>query len=230
MNAQSAYQAEEDRLESAVKDIETQLKGIGPRYTGDDFTEQMLDQQREERKRRLEIATRKLIWTDRLSGGGLGSVQAALYWQAASARSGSDDLLVIVWRAPAASLFYSFSGGEAPVSYASPDGDIGGTVHLKRNLMVRREELLRLVDSFVRGQEDGAVTDEFLLFRLGESKDNKLRISSRRFSRSRIRLFARTKISHCSFRASRAREKRRWRCIGLRSCSISMRTASARSG
>ena len=158
------------------KDIETQLKGIGPRYTGDDFTEQMLDQQREERKRRLEIASKEAYF-GRIDFQEEGWDQSKPLYigKAGVARSGSDDLLVIDWRAPAASLFYSFSGGEAPVSYASPDGDIGGTVHLKRNLMVRREELLRLVDSFVRGQEDGAVTDEFLLFRLGESKDNKLR-------------------------------------------------------
>lgn len=176
MSAQSAYQEEETRLASAVKDIEVQLRGIGPRYTGDDFTEQMLDLQREERERRLELA-RKEAYFGRIDFQEEGKADPSPLYigKAGVARSGSDELLVIDWRAPVASLFYSFSGGEAPVNYVSPDGEIEGTVHLKRNLMVRREELLRLVDSFVRGQEDDAVTDEFLLYRLGESKDNKLR-------------------------------------------------------
>ncbi|QGG56564.1 UvrD-helicase domain-containing protein [Paenibacillus sp. FSL W8-1187] len=176
MSAQSAYQAEETRLAEAVEDIKGQLGGIGPRYTGDDFTEQMLDLQREERRQRLEIA-RKEAYFGRIDFQEEGKpAPLPLYiGKAGVARAGSDELLVIDWRAPVASLFYSFSGGEAPVTYDSPDGEIGGTVHLKRNLMVRQKELLRLVDSFVRGQEEDAVTDEFLLYRLGESKDNKLR-------------------------------------------------------
>ncbi|SDT48392.1 ATP-dependent DNA helicase, Rep family [Paenibacillaceae bacterium GAS479] len=176
MNAQSAYQAEEARLEDVVKDIRTQLGSIGPRYTGDDFTEQMLDLQQEERRQRLELA-RKEAYFGRIDFQEEGkSEPKPLYiGKAGVARSASNDLLVIDWRAPVSSLFYSFSGGEAPVSYESPDGEIGGKVHLKRNLMVRKQELLRLVDSFVSGQEEDAVTDDFLLFRLGESKDNKLR-------------------------------------------------------
>lgn len=176
MSAQSAYQAEEARLEEAVEDIKRQIGGIGPRYTGDDFTEQMLDLQQEERRQRLEIAQKEAYFgrIDFQEDGR--ELPLPLYiGKAGVGRSGSNDLLVVDWRAPVASLFYSFSGGEAPVSYDSPDGEIGGTVHLKRNLMVRQTELLRLVDSFVRGQEEDAVTDEFLLFRLGESKDNKLR-------------------------------------------------------
>ena len=95
--------------------------------------------------------------------------------KAGVAHEKTSELLVIDWRAPVASLFYAFSGGESPISYESPDGDIEGTVHLKRNLMVREGKLERLVDSYVRGEKDESVTDEFLLYRLGESKDNKLR-------------------------------------------------------
>ncbi|MBW7461129.1 DNA helicase UvrD, partial [Paenibacillus sepulcri] len=87
----------------------------------------------------------------------------------------SKELLVVDWRAPIASLFYAFSGGEAPVAYESPEGDVEGTVHLKRNLMVRAGVLERVVDSYIRGQEEESVTDEFLLYRLGENKDNRLR-------------------------------------------------------
>ncbi|MDQ6421609.1 AAA family ATPase [Paenibacillus sp. LHD-117] len=182
---QDTHQEEQQRLERSLSDIDKQLSEIGPRYTGNDFTEQMLDLQREERKRRLEIA-RKEPYFGRIDFQELpegssdseanGDLAKPLYiGKAGVAKGGGNELLVIDWRAPAASLFYSFTGGDASAAYDSPDGEVNGYVHLKRNLMVRGGELIRMVDSYVRGQEEGAVSDEFLLYRLGENKDNKLR-------------------------------------------------------
>lgn len=176
MTVQSAFQEEKDRLAGSLDEIISQLNGIGPRYTGNDFTEQMLDIQREERKGRLEIALREPYF-GRIDFQELpGDASKPLYiGKAGVAKQGSNELVVIDWRAPVASLFYSFTGGEASVIYDSPEGEIEGYVHLKRNLMVRQRELVRMVDSFTRGQEEESVTDEFLLYRLGENKDNKLR-------------------------------------------------------
>lgn len=176
MTVQSAYQEEKDRLAVSIRDIDGQLKAIGPRYTGDDFTEQMLDLQREERKKRLEIAHREPYF-GRIDFEELpdGERKPMYIGKAGVAKDGGNELLVIDWRAPAASLFYSFTGGDAPGSFESPDGEVSGYIHLKRNFMIRQGELIRLVDSYVRGQEGDAVTDEFLLYRLGENKDNKLR-------------------------------------------------------
>ncbi|MGG4147033.1 UvrD-helicase domain-containing protein [Paenibacillus algorifonticola] len=176
MTVQSAYQEEQERLARSLEEIQSQLSAIGPRYTGDDFTEQMLDLQREERKRGLEIAFREPYF-GRIDFQELpGDAKQALYiGKAGVAREGGKELIVIDWRAPIASLFYSFTGGDAAVTYDSPDGEIEGIVYLKRNLMVRQGELVRMVDSFTRGQEEEAVTDEFLLYRLGENKDNRLR-------------------------------------------------------
>ncbi|MFF2089135.1 HelD family protein [Paenibacillus sp. NPDC058174] len=177
MTVQSAYQEEKDRLAMSMNEIVSQLKQIGPRYTGDDFTEQMLDLQSEERRKRLEIAQREPyfgridfqeVQTDMSKPLYIGKAGVAK-------QSNMDELIVIDWRAPVASLFYSFTGGEDLAAYESPEGEIEGHVHLKRNLMVRHGELVRMVDSYTRGQEDDAVTDEFLLYRLGENKDNKLR-------------------------------------------------------
>ncbi|WP_028610926.1 HelD family protein [Paenibacillus harenae] len=176
MTVQSAYQEEQQRLTESLRDITAQLQAIGPRYKGDDFTEQMLDLQQEERRQRLEISKKEpyfgRIDFEELPTG----AQKPLYiGKAGVAKQGSSELLVIDWRAPVASLFYSFTGGDAPAVYDSPDGEISGYVHLKRNFMIRQGEIVRLVDSYVRGQEEGSVTDEFLLYRLGENKDNKLR-------------------------------------------------------
>lgn len=89
--------------------------------------------------------------------------------------TGSGDRLVIDWRAPVASLFYSFSGKGDYASYEAPDGLVEGQVFLKRNIVVRDGDLQRVVDSYVKGQDNLGVTDEFLLYRLGENKDSRLR-------------------------------------------------------
>lgn len=176
MTVQSAYQEEQERLTESLRDITAQLQAIGPRYKGDDFTEQMLDLQQEERRLRLEVSRREPYF-GRIDFQELpqGEQKPLYIGKAGVAKQGSNELLVIDWRAPAASLFYSFTGGDAPAAYDSPDGEISGYVHLKRNFMIRQGEIVRLVDSYVRGQEEGSVTDEFLLYRLGENKDNKLR-------------------------------------------------------
>lgn len=90
-------------------------------------------------------------------------------------RRGTMEPYVIDWRAPAASLFYSFTGGEEAVEYESPDGPVSGYVHRKRNVAIRERELQRVTDSYVRGGDNMGLSDEFLLYRLGERKDNKLR-------------------------------------------------------
>lgn len=176
MNDQSAFQYEAERVQQVLKHIDTQLRAIGPRYKGDDFTEQMLDLQREQRRERLEVS-RKEPYFGRLDFEQLpkGNPKPLYIGKAGVADEATKELLVIDWRAPVASLFYSFSGGEAAVHYESPDGLVEGNVHLKRNLLVRDSNLERIVDSYVRGQDEETVTDEFLLYRLGENKDNRLR-------------------------------------------------------
>jgi DNA helicase-2/ATP-dependent DNA helicase PcrA len=88
----------------------------------------------------------------------------------------SKELLVIDWRAPVASLFYTFSGGEEEVFYESPEGIIECQIHLKRNIVIRNQVLQRVVDTYIRGEsKDVSGVDEFLLYRLGENKDHRLR-------------------------------------------------------
>lgn len=98
------------------------------------------------------------------------------------------DRLVLDWRSPAASMFYSFTGQGNRAEYLSPDGVVEGTVWLKRNIVVREGELQRVVDSYVDGEDKNAVTDEFLLYRLGENKDSRLRdiVSTIQFEQNEI--------------------------------------------
>jgi len=172
-----AHQEEEGRLMRSLQQIDHMLSGIGPRYAGNDFTEQMLDMQREERKRKLEIAAKEPYFgrIDYKTDQDPAPKQLYIGKAGVGGDEGGGEPLVIDWRAPVASLFYSFSGGEGPAAYDSPDGEVTGDMFLKRNILVRQRELVRVVDSYVRGEDNVGATDEFLLYRLGESKDNKLR-------------------------------------------------------
>jgi DNA helicase-2/ATP-dependent DNA helicase PcrA len=177
---QSAYLEEVSRLRMTSEEIRAQrarLEAV-PRYRGDDYTEQVLEGVREENRQQLDrIADEPYFGRLDYQEKGRPEPMPLYIGKRGLEHSESGKLLVIDWRAPVAELYYSFTGGEDTASYESPDGTIEGDVHLKRNLLIRQGELQRLVDAYVRGQEGigAGVSDDFLLYRLGENKDNKLR-------------------------------------------------------
>ncbi|AHV98511.1 HelD family protein [Paenibacillus sabinae] len=178
-NFQSAYQEEQERLNTALAEIDRQLATLKstPVYTGNDYTEQILEASREQRRGNL-AKLKQEPYFGRLdfeeNGGG---ERKALYIGKIGVdhEQVSDRPLVIDWRAPVASLFYSFTGGKEPASYESPEGIVEGLVYLKRNVVIRKRILERVADTFDRESDGPAVSDEFLVYRLGENKDNRLR-------------------------------------------------------
>lgn len=178
---QSAYLEEQPRLVRTSEEIRHQLARLNriPRYVGDDYTEQVLEGIREESRenlRRMEAEPYfgRLDYQEMKANG----PEALYIGKRGLENAKSGQLLVIDWRAPVAELYYAFNGGEDAIGYESPDGPVDGHVHLKRNMVIREGELLRVVDSFNKdaaGEAGGGVADEFLLYRLGENKDNKLR-------------------------------------------------------
>ncbi|WP_020618242.1 HelD family protein [Paenibacillus daejeonensis] len=176
MENSPAYREEAGRLEETQEEIDRQLNGIDGRYYGDDFLEQILDARRLELRDRLERLQQEPYF-GRLDFREDGSAEPAKLYigKRGMEHEGSEQPYIIDWRAPVASLFYAFSGGEQPVSYEAPEGEIHGEVHRKRNLSIRAQQLQRVVDSYERGGDNLGLSDEFLLYRLGERKDNKLR-------------------------------------------------------
>jgi DNA helicase-2/ATP-dependent DNA helicase PcrA len=176
---QSAYQDELKQLKKTTDVIDGQLQKVEaiPRYYGQDLTEQALDAMRESKQINLQKALAEPYF-GRLDYQESGKAESSpLYIGKVGVDDDkSNELLVIDWRAPVASLFYSFTGGTEEAVYESPeDGTITGDVHLKRNLVIRQQVLQRVVDTYDRDSDAPAVTDEFLLYRLGENKDNRLR-------------------------------------------------------
>lgn len=178
-NFQSAYQEEEDRLNRALAEIDHVLEKLRatPVYTGHEYTEQALEATREQRRKDL-AKLRQEPYFGRLDFQGSDEHERkALYIGkiGVDREQVSDRPLVIDWRAPVASLFYSFTGGTEPASYEAPEGLIEGLVYLKRNVVIRKQILERVADTYNRESDVPAVSDEFLVYRLGENKDNRLR-------------------------------------------------------
>ncbi|MCZ8515947.1 AAA family ATPase [Paenibacillus filicis] len=175
---QNAYQEELARLELTIEEMDrhlAELRAIPP-YTGPDLTEQVLESIRENKRHSLAQAGPEPYF-GRLDFQEEGKPEPTPLYigKFGVERADSPELLVVDWRAPVASLFYSFTGGTDKAAYESPDGTIDGLVYLKRNLVIRKQLLQRVVDTFDRSGDAMAVTDEFLLYRLGENKDNRLR-------------------------------------------------------
>lgn len=176
MESNRIYEEEQTRLRETLGEITQQIDGIGGRYYGDNFLEQLLDVKREEDRVRLGLLQTepyfgRLDFVEEKSDQSLPLYIGKRGME--DSRTGAP--YIIDWRAPVASLFYTFTGGEEPVVYEAPEGPVGGEVLLKRNLSIRKQSLERVVDSYVRGGDNLGLSDEFLLYRLGEKKDNRLR-------------------------------------------------------
>ncbi|WP_433945933.1 HelD family protein [Paenibacillus sp. SN-8-1] len=172
---QSAYQEEKTQLDRTLDTIDKELerlRGI-PVYTGHDYTEQVLEAGRDNQRRQLAQSGQEPYF-GRLDFEERGGSRTPLYIGKVGVGGDTAQPIVIDWRAPVASLFYSFTGGDS-ASYEAPEGLIEGLVYLKRNIVIRKQILERVVDTFNSEEEGPAVSDEFLLYRLGENKDNKLR-------------------------------------------------------
>ena len=76
------------------------------------------------------------------------------------------EMLIVDWRAPAATLYYEGRIGSA--SYDCPDGVIDGEISLKRQFFIENAVLENIMDI------DITTNDAFLQAALGASKDNRL--------------------------------------------------------
>ncbi|WP_164491635.1 HelD family protein [Staphylospora marina] len=175
---EDAIRSERSRLREVLDFIDQRIEQLSniPAYRGKDPVEIALDEKRRREWGQLR-RTSSQPYFGRLDFREDGSDHVSPLYIGKFGIQGDrpDELLVIDWRAPVASLFYSFGGQGDRAEYLSPDGPVEGTVYLKRNLVIRQRELERVVDTWVRGGDNLGAADEFLLYRLGESKDHRLR-------------------------------------------------------
>jgi DNA helicase-2/ATP-dependent DNA helicase PcrA len=172
-----AYEEELQQLNTIMSEIDrqlTKLEGI-PVYTGSDFSERILENIRETNRRNLRVAINEPYF-GRMDFQEEGKESIPIYiGKIGVSNQATQQPMVIDWRAPVASMFYSFTGGDAPTYYESDEGIIEGLIYLKRNIVIRKKILQRVVDTYVKGGQNVSVTDDFLLYRLSENKDNRLK-------------------------------------------------------
>ncbi|PFN27922.1 HelD family protein [Bacillus cereus] len=172
------FEEELQKMKDILCTMDEQLEQLEkiPVYYGEDFKEQILESMRESNRQNLRIGVQEPYF-GRLDFQEDGKEDIMPIYIGKVGVSDKDTMkpMVIDWRAPVASMFYSFTGGEELAFYQSPDGLVEGDVYLKRNISIRKRELERVVDTYVKGNEDVSHTDDFLLYRLGENKDNKLK-------------------------------------------------------
>jgi len=82
-------------------------------------------------------------------------------------REEDQKLIIVDWRAPVANLYYEGRLGDA--SYDCPDGNIKGTLELKRQFSIDNGKLNDIFDI------DITTNDEFLQSNLGANADNRLK-------------------------------------------------------
>ncbi|HFK1762841.1 DNA helicase UvrD [Bacillus wiedmannii] len=172
------FEEELQKMKDTLSTMDDQLEQLEniPVYYGDDFKEQILESMRESNRQNLRIGVQEPYF-GRLDFQEDGKEDVMPIYIGKVGVSHKDTMkpIVIDWRAPVASMFYSFTGGDELAFYQSPDGLVEGDVYLKRNISIRKRELERVVDTYVKGNEDVSHADDFLLYRLGENKDNKLK-------------------------------------------------------
>ncbi|WP_379969584.1 HelD family protein [Ectobacillus sp. sgz5001026] len=172
-----AYEEELQKLNTNIDEIDRQLaklEGI-PVYSGSVFSERVLEGIRETNRRNLRVAINEPYF-GRMDFQEEGQESMPIYiGKIGVSDQVTEQPIVIDWRAPVASMFYSFTGGDDPAYYESPEGIIEGLIYLKRNIVIRKKILQRVVDTFVKGSQNVSVTDDFLIYRLNENKDNRLK-------------------------------------------------------
>jgi DNA helicase-2/ATP-dependent DNA helicase PcrA len=186
-----AYPEESTRLQETLADVRLQLaelRAVPPLNIPELVDESMeallhaelaLERMRTEQLRRLDLADREPYFGRiDFQEGHQAPVERFYIGKVGVQKSGSSEPLVLDWRTPMASLFYTTATGDTDeVSYESPDGVHRGSLWLKRHLGVKQGILQRIVDAKVKGAPTEAepVIDEFLSYRLQESRDARLR-------------------------------------------------------
>lgn len=89
----------------------------------------------------------------------------------------TSEVIVVDWREPIATLYYG--GTEGTSTYEAPVGVVECEVNLKRQMEIENALIKRIVDTQISaaiyGDSTGIPTDEFLLSRLGQQSDRRLR-------------------------------------------------------
>lgn len=138
------FEEELQKMKDILCTMDEQLEQLEkiPVYYGEDFKEQILESMRESNRQNLRIGVQEPYF-GRLDFQEDGKEDVMPIYIGKVGVSDKDTMkpMVIDWRAPVASMFYSFTGGEELAFYHSPDGLVEGDVYLKEIFLFEKESL-----------------------------------------------------------------------------------------
>lgn len=158
----------EDEVEHQEKEVVLQRLAAGGIYSSDQIVAENLYRFKEQALHHLRLATDRAYFT-RVDFTPEHSPRLRTYYIGKWGVSEGETMepVIIDWRAPVANLYYA--GQLGPVRYKAPDGEIAGTLSLKRQLGVRGGRLETIFDT------DVAAQDAYLMGVLGEVRGDRLR-------------------------------------------------------
>lgn len=182
-----AYEAEQARLDQTVKVIEEEIGRLRAdiKDPTDDYVKQVVNYKKAKALSHLEFARKKPYF------GRVDFVKEETYekdtvyiGKRGVVRSDTLDAVVIDWRAPIASLYYS--GESKNAWYRTPKGLVRGEVTLKRNFAIEDGKLVGIYDGALKETIDREIgspdeflgegyIDEFLASSLNETNDARLK-------------------------------------------------------
>lgn len=138
------FEDELQKMKDTLHTMDEQLDKLEkiPVYYGEDFKEQILESMRESNRQNLRIGVQEPYF-GRLDFQEDGKEAVMPIYIGKVGVSDMDTMkpIIIDWRAPVASMFYSFTGGEELAFYQSPDGLVEGDVYLNETFPFEKENL-----------------------------------------------------------------------------------------
>lgn len=164
--------SEIDYLANEVEKMDEELlklkRAVGGNYSDDVIVKATIHEANKRKLNQLRRAEDKPYF-GRIDFKELGKSGYETFYVGKTSLTKKDDnkMLIIDWRAPMASLYYSGEIGE--VMYKAPGGLIIGDLELKRQYEIQKKELINIFDKGLTPM------DEYLQTALWEKKDNRLK-------------------------------------------------------
>lgn len=183
----SAYEKEQQYLDKTMQIIEHEITQLREdiREATDDYVKQVVNSNKARELRHLETARHKPYFgrIDFLKDETY-DVDTVYIGKRGIVKSDSFDTVVVDWRAPISSLYYS--GESKNAFYRIPNGIVRGEVKLKRNFAIEDGQIKGIYDGALKETIDREVgdpeeyldegyIDEFLASTLNENNDGRLK-------------------------------------------------------
>lgn len=183
----SAYQTEQEHLNRTVSIIENEIVQLSEdiREATDDYVKQVVNSNKARELRHLEYARNKPYFgrIDFLKDETY-EMDSVYIGKRGVVKSDTFDAIVVDWRAPIASLYYS--GESKDAFYRIQNGIVRGEVKLKRNFAIEDGAIKGIYDGALKETIDREVgdpeeyldegyIDEFLASTLNENNDGRLK-------------------------------------------------------